>query len=148
MLFAVAFSRRHSNIFLTPRLPLFCRACIFLRSSVCNWIFELYFPCTLIFSHSGKKIFWLSPRLSESRICTLFPKLSCTIFPKCVFWLEGRAETEIIIEQNLGNILLICRLDLILEDERRGSKNRGRGKWEMGKGIFPWRFDAEVEKEK
>ena len=46
MLFAVAFSRRRSNSFLTPRLPLFRRACIFLRPSVCNWIFALQFNCT------------------------------------------------------------------------------------------------------
>ena len=50
--------------------------------------------------------------------------------------MEGRAETEIIIEQNLGNLLLICRLDLTLKDERRGSKNRGRGKMENGKRNF------------
>ena len=114
MLFAVAFSRRRSNNFLTPRLPLFRRACIFLRPSVCNWIFALHSNCTsLVLWYSVTKGKKSSASLTAASIL-YSPR--CTIFPKCVFWLEGRTKTEeeMIIEQNLGNLLLICRLDLTL----------------------------------
>ena len=78
MLLAVAFSRRRSNSFLTPRLlcsaaPVFFSglqyAIEYLPSS--SIVLPLYFGIQSL----REKIFWLCPRLSDSSICTLFPKL-------------------------------------------------------------------------